>query len=97
MESSLAHGVCQSAAAETRGANLSQPLKCSQIEQSSKYVNDLENVALFVIEETVMDDFKDASTGSIEYKMILNSLLMPFFQMRLRILEKHQFFSIGEI
>ena len=72
-------------------------VRCSQIDQSSKYVNDLENVLLFVIEETVMDDFKDPESGEIEYKILLNALLMPFFQMRLRILEKNQYFEIGDI
>ena len=33
--------------------------KASQIDSSSKYVNELENVLLFVVSETVMDDFKD--------------------------------------
>ena len=44
---------------------------------------------MFVIEETVMDDFKDPESKEINYKMLLNALLMPFFQLRTRILEKH--------
>ena len=64
-------------------------MRCSQIDSSSKYVNDLENVLLFVVKETVMDDFKVPGTDEIEYKILLNALLMPFFQMRLRILEKN--------
>ena len=44
---------------------------------------------MFVIEETVMDDFKDLESKEINYKMLLNALLMPFFQLRTRILEKH--------
>ena len=44
-----------------------------------------------------MDDFKDPQSQEIEYKTILNALLMPFFQMRLRILEKNQYFEIGNI
>ena len=72
-------------------------MRCSQIDSSSRYVNELESVMLFVVKETVMDDFKDPATDEIEYKMLLNALLMPFFQMRLRILEKNQYFEIGNI
>ena len=60
-------------------------------------VNELESVLLFVIEETVMDDFKDPQTKDIHYKVLLNALLMPFFQLRTRILEKHTYFEIGDI
>lgn len=60
-------------------------------------VNELESVQLFVIEETVMDDFKDGQTKEINYKVLLNALLMPFFQLRTRILEKYTYFEIGEI
>ena len=56
-----------------------QSMRCSQIDSSSKYVNDLENVLLFVVKETVMDDFKVPGTDEIEYKILLNALLMPFF------------------
>ena len=42
-------------------------------------VNELESVLLFVVEETVMDDFKDPETKDINYKVLLNALLMPFF------------------
>ena len=60
-------------------------------------VNELESVLLFVIEETVMDDFKDPNTKDINYKVLLNALLMPFFQLRTRILEKYTYFEIGDI
>ena len=52
---------------------------------------------LFVIEETVMDDFKAGPTKEINYKLILNALLMPCFQLRTRILEKYTYFEIGNI
>lgn len=60
-------------------------------------MNELESVLLFVIEETVMDDFKVGPTKEINYKLILNALLMPFFQLRTRILEKYTYFEIGNI
>ena len=60
-------------------------------------MNELESVLLFVIEETVMDDFKAGPTREINYKLILNALLMPFFQLRTRILEKYTYFEIGNI
>lgn len=41
--------------------------KPSQIDSSSKYVNELENVLLFVIAETVMDDFKEEATGEPDF------------------------------
>ena len=44
-----------------------------------------------------MSDFKEATTQDINYKLILDALLMPFFQLRTRILEKHAFFTIGDI
>lgn len=52
---------------------------------------------LFVIAETVMEDFKEPLSGDINYKLILDALLMPFFQLRTRILEKHSYFEIGTI
>ena len=67
------------------------------MDASSAYVNELESVLLFAIEETVMDDFKDRESGDINYQMLLKLLLMPFFQLRTRILEKHSYFEIGEI
>ena len=45
----------------------SQNTKASQIDSSSKYVNELENVLLFVIAETVMDDFKEEATGEPDF------------------------------
>ena len=71
--------------------------KSSQIDSSSAYVNELESVLLYVIEETVMDDFKDPATKEINYKVLLDALLMPFFQLRTRILEKYTYFEIGDI
>mmetsp|Transcript_2514 Transcript_2514/g.3481 ORF Transcript_2514/g.3481 Transcript_2514/m.3481 type:complete len:123 (+) Transcript_2514:799-1167(+) len=44
-----------------------------------------------------MQDFKDPQTHEINYKLILDALLMPFFQLQTRILEKQAFFTIGEI
>ena len=61
------------------GDKFDPSMRCSQIDGSSKYVNDLENVLLFVIKESVMDDFKDPQSDEIEYKILLNALLMPFF------------------
>ena len=58
-------------------------------------VHDLESVLLFVVTETVLDDFKDSS--GISFQMLLEKLLIPFFQMRTRIVEKNQFFKIGEV
>lgn len=60
-------------------------------------MNELESVLLFVIAETVMEDFKEPLSGDINYKLILDALLMPFFQLRTRILEKHSYFEIGTI
>lgn len=60
-------------------------------------VNELESVILYVVEETVMDDFKEPQTNDINYKVVLNALLMPFFQLRTRILEKYTYFEIGNI
>lgn len=39
-----------------------QEAKVSQIDSSSKYVNELENVLLFVVAETVMDDFRERTS-----------------------------------
>lgn len=49
------------------------------MDSSSAYVNELESVLLYVIEETVMEDFKEAGTNNINYKVLLNALLMPYF------------------
>lgn len=64
-------------------------------ESSTKYVHDLESVLLFVVSETVLDDFKTQS--GISFQMLLEKMLVPFFQMRTRILERSQFFNIGEV
>ena len=60
-------------------------------------MNELENVLLFVVIDTVMDDFKDPTTGEPEFQLLLSGLLMPFFQLRTRILEKNSYFEIGNI
>lgn len=60
-------------------------------------MNELDSVLLFVIEETVMADFKDAESNEIHYKTLMNALLMPYFQIRTRILERHTYFEIGDI
>lgn len=49
------------------------------MDSNSFYVNELESVLLYVIEESVMDDFKDPETKDINYKVLLDALLMPFF------------------
>ena len=56
-----------------------QTTKASQIDSSSKYVNELENVLLFVIAETVMEDFKEESSDEPDFQLLLQSLIMPFF------------------
>ena len=56
----------------------------------------MENLLLFVVAETVMDDFKD-ERGEPDFQILLQGLLMPFFQIRTRILEKNTYFEIGEI
>lgn len=56
----------------------------------------MENLLLFVVAETVMDDFKDEK-GEPDFQILLQGLLMPFFQIRTRILEKNTYFEIGEI
>ena len=60
-------------------------------------VNELESVFLYVIEETVLEDFKEPNSDEIKYNVLLQALLMPFFQLHTRILEKHSYFEIGEI
>ena len=60
-------------------------------------MNELENVLLFVIAETVMDDFMDPATGEPDFQLLLSSLIMPFLQLRTRILEKNTYFEIGDI
>ena len=49
------------------------------MDSSSAYVNELSSVLLFVVEESVMDDFKEPETKDINYQVLLNALLMPFF------------------
>ena len=52
---------------------------------------------LFVVDETVMDDFREESSDDPNFQMLLQSLVMPFFQLRTRILEKNTYFEIGDI
>lgn len=39
----------------------------------------------------------ETSPAKINFHLLLNSLLMPFFQLKTRILERGNFFKIGEI
>ncbi len=67
---------------------------------SSRYINELEDVMLFCIRETIIDDFvKRTPSGAerVDLQMISNQLLMPFFQIRTRILERGTTFKIGDI
>ena len=45
-----------------------QEAKVSQIDSSSKYVNELENVLLFVVAETVMEDFREQTSDEPNFK-----------------------------
>ena len=58
-------------------------------------VNDLDSVLMFVIDETVMQDFKNSE--GVDLQMLLNNILMPFFQILTRILEKNTYFNIGDV
>lgn len=65
---------------------------------SSKYVNELEDVFLFCNKDTVIEDFLDANEpGGLNLKLIIRSLLVPYFTMRTRILERGNSFFIGDI
>lgn len=54
-------------------------------------------MVLFCNKDTIISDFIDSSTQGINFQLIQNQLLMPFFQMRARILEKATYFKIGDI
>jgi len=59
--------------------------------------NELEDVVLFCIKESVIADFTDSSTQGVNLNLISRALLMPFFQIRTRILERGTSFKIGDI
>ena len=44
-----------------------------------------------------MDDFKEETSDEPDFQLLLQSLIMPFFQLRTRILEKNTYFEIGNI
>jgi hypothetical protein len=48
-----------------------------------------------VVKETVLVDFMKES--SIDFQLLLEKVIMPFFQLRTRILNPRQFFFIGDI
>lgn len=60
-------------------------------------MNELEDVVLFCNKDSVMNDFRDPKTGNVNLALVQSALLMPFFQIRARILEKGTYFKIGEI
>lgn len=58
----------------------------------------MEDVFLFCNRDTVIDDFKDASVpGGLNLELIIRSLLVPYFSMRARILERGNCFKIGDM
>jgi hypothetical protein len=58
-------------------------------------VKQIESVLLFVVKKTVLVDFMREQT--IDFQLLLDSVIMPFFQLRTRILQPRQFFLIGDI
>jgi len=48
-----------------------------------------------VVDETVLEDFQNSE--GVNLQMLLEKLLMPFFQLRTRILEKNTYFNIGGV
>jgi hypothetical protein len=61
-------------------------------------VNELEDVIIFLNKDTIIEDFRDPQSPSgVNLNLICRTLLMPFFQLRSRILEKATYFSIGSI
>lgn len=55
----------------------------------------IEKLLLFVVKDTVLSDFE--VEGSINFKLLLQKVLMPFFQLRTRVIKQGQMFSIGQI
>ena len=58
-------------------------------------VKQIESVLLFVVKKTVLVDFMREQT--IDFQLLLDRVIMPFFQLRTRILQPRQFFFIGDI
>jgi hypothetical protein len=58
-------------------------------------VKQIESVLLFVVKKTVLVDFMREQT--IDFQLLLDRVIMPFFQLRTRILQPRQFFLIGDI
>lgn len=54
-------------------------------------------MVLFCNSDSLIDDFIDQQTKQANMKLIQQSLLMPFFQLQTRILEKGSYFKIGAI
>jgi hypothetical protein len=48
-----------------------------------------------VVKKTVLVDFMREQT--IDFQLLLDRVIMPFFQLRTRILQPRQFFLIGDI
>lgn len=61
-------------------------------------MNNLSSVLLFIVEESVLDDFKTAAHSSqINYELVLQKVLVPFFQLEVRIVQEREFFKIGNL
>ena len=51
---------------------------------------------LFIVEESILDDFKSDNT-QVNFELILQKVLVPFFQLDVRILQEREFFKIGSL
>ena len=59
-------------------------------------VNNLCSVLLFIVEESILDDFKSENT-QVNFELILQKVLVPFFQLDVRIIQEREFFKIGSL
>ena len=48
------------------------------------------------MEESILDDFKSENT-QVNFELILQKVLVPFFQLDVRIIQEREFFKIGSL
>lgn len=69
----------------------------AKAKETSSCIQELLHLTIYVVEETVvLEDFKEPS-GHVQTDLLLNQLLLPFFQLRTRVVAKNSFFEIGKI
>lgn len=63
----------------------------------SRSIIDLASIVLIVNKDTLLGNFYDKEYDKINYEIIMKKILLPYFKIKSRVIEKNTFIHIGEM